>query len=411
MLTVSRELRPVSTLHGSGMKARLFEQLPEETQGGQANTKSLLNDESVQAACRAWLSAQQVGSITPRLFCAAVNEEILHTLGITLKHPISERTAHQWLLHLGYQQTLIKKGVYMDGHKRPDMVKYHNNIFLPAMKLFEEWMMKHMEPDLKPVEPILLPGVRKVIAYFHDECCFHALDYKRTAWLAKGQTVLQKKSRGWLIHVSDFITEGTGWLVQQDQNRNIIWDTEQLMKQMDCAIEIHNAIHPDTTALCIFDQSSAHTSLPPDALHAWERNMSDGGKQKLRKDTIIPASNPYPEHHSKVQRMMTTTGQVKGMKTVLMDHKCIFLPKFHCELNPIEMILKKTFKESKELAKKYLDACPVETIWQFINRSWRFMSAYQRGLTGGAAEWAVTQQKQHCAVSNRAMMLIELIVN
>ncbi|PBK80391.1 hypothetical protein ARMGADRAFT_1048997 [Armillaria gallica] len=267
-----------------------------------------------------------------------------------------------------------------------------------------------MEPDLKPVEPILLPGVRKVIAYFHDECCFHALDYKMTT-----------------------CSKGDAW-----------WDTEQLMKQMDHAIEIHNAIHPDATALFIFDQSSAHASLSPDALHAWEMNMSDGGKQKMRKDTIIPALNLYPEHCGKVQRMMTATGQVKGMKTVLMEmcakcslvcpvenerccmarllshqddfknqesmlerkiqdasHKCIFLPKFHCELNPIEMywrwckyhyhqIPKKTFKESKELAKKYLDACPVKTIQQFINRSWWFMSAYGRGLTGGAAEWAVT---------------------
>ncbi|OAX32176.1 hypothetical protein K503DRAFT_870286 [Rhizopogon vinicolor AM-OR11-026] len=93
-------------------------------------------------------------------------------------------------------------------------------------------------------------------------------------------------------------------------------------------------------------------------------------------------------------------------------HECIFLPKFHCELNPIEMyryreVPKKTFQDAKCCAKEQLDACPTEVIRRFINRSWRFMSAYRLGLTGKAAEWAVQKQKQHRQVSQRAMMSIE----
>jgi hypothetical protein len=155
---------------------------------------------------------------------------------------------------------------------------------------------------LEPVEPPLPPGVKRVIAYFHDECCFHALDYMRSAWLAEGQTVLQKKSRGRLIYVSDFITEGTGRLVERDENGNIIddareiiypgskgdnwWDTDQLMKQIRRAIAIHNKIHPGVTDLFIFDQSSAHASLAPDALRAFDMNKSNGGKQRKQHDTI-----------------------------------------------------------------------------------------------------------------------------
>jgi hypothetical protein len=57
-----------------------------------------------------------------------------------------------------------------------------------------------------------------------------------------------------------------------------------------------------------------------------------------------------------------------------------------------------------------LDACPADVIRRFINRSWRFMSAYQMGLTGKAAEWAVQKQKQHRKVSQVAMMSIEAVL-
>ena len=101
-------------------------------------------------------------------------------------------------------------------------------------------------------------------------------------------------------------------------------------------------------------------------------------------------------------------------------HECIFLPKFHCELNPIEMVCyslyfdcsyshmlfkywewvkyryrklpKQNFTEAKKITLRYLNACPPDVICRFINRSWRFMSAYRKGLTGNAAAWAVRKQ-------------------
>ena len=70
-----------------------------------------------------------------------------------------------------------------------------------------------------------------------------------------------------------------------------------------------------------------------------------------------------------------------------------------------------SFAEAKEAVRLYLDACPNEVIRRFINRSWRFMSAYQKGLTGRAAAWAVRKQKQHRAVSQSAMMALEAVLN
>ena len=58
-------------------------------------------------------------------------------------------------------------------------------------------------------------------------------------------------------------------------------------------------------------------------------------------------------------------------------------------------------------ALQVLDACPVEVIRRFINRSGRFVEAYRSGLTGKATAWAVKKQKQHRAVSERAMVAME----
>jgi hypothetical protein len=151
--------------------------------------------------------------------------------------------------------------------------------------------------------------------------------------LAPGQTRLKKKGRGRLIHVSDFITSKTGRLVLLNDDETIIedarqiiypgsngdpwWDNKQLIAQISRAIKIFEKAHPDCICLFIFDQSSAHGSLPPDALRAFDMNKGDGGKQRIQKDTIIPMSNPFIEQRGKVQKMTLADGYSKGLQTVL----------------------------------------------------------------------------------------------
>ena len=291
------------------------------------------------------------------------------------------------------------------------------NTFLPAIAQFEKLMAKYEGPELKKIMPDIKEGQKQIIVQYHDECCFHVNDEARNLWLRDGEQPLRKKGRGRLIHVSDFINEENGRLILLDENGRIIrdarkiihpgangdpwWDTKQLMDQIKSAIEIFEAAHPGCQALFIFDQSSAHASLPPDALKAFEMNKSDGGKQRKQCDTIIPQSNPDPHFRGQPQKMMTSSGQPKGLQAVLEErgfnvshlkakcspvcpfesqnccmarllsqqedftnqesmletliknsgHLCLFLPKFHCELNPIEMVSKNPFMFylSKEL--------------------------------------------------------------
>jgi len=173
-------------------------------------------------------------------------------------------------------------------------------------------------------------------------------------------------------------------------NSDPYWDCAQLIEQVKTlAIPVFEEAHPGCQALFIFDQSLAHAALPPDALKAFEMNKSNGGKQRWQKDTIIPETNPDPRFRRQLQKMKTDDGKQKGLQQTLEEcgfdvtgmkakcspvcpfenerccmarllskqddfvnqvsmlktlikeagHECIFLPKFHCELNPDEMVV------------------------------------------------------------------------
>jgi hypothetical protein len=152
--------------------------------------------------------------------------------------------------------------------------------------------------------------------------------------LRPGERVLRKKGKGRIIHVSDFINEEDGRLIlhgpdggiAKDARRVIYpgaggddwWTHEKLLEQVKAAIQIHEEVNgKDVQALFIFDNSSAHASLPPDALRAFDMNKSDGGKQRKRHDTIIPQSNPDQTKCGLLQKMTMPNGEAKGLQRVL----------------------------------------------------------------------------------------------
>lgn len=56
-----------------------------------------------------------------------VNNIIIPSLGLdTGGAYITEWTAQSWLAKLGYELKDIKKGIYVDGHEREDVVAYRN---------------------------------------------------------------------------------------------------------------------------------------------------------------------------------------------------------------------------------------------------------------------------------------------
>ena len=161
---------------------QIFEELPIELRGGFRFSLSWLNDERVKTRVLLFLKNLPSGKVTPRALRKQVTDVIFPELGIQTKKPISLRTAQRWLIKLGWHHSQIKKGVYMDGHERADVVEYRNNVFLPRMEKYEAQMVHYDGPDLQRTEPKLLAGTREIIPLFHDESCFHANDRKSTAW-------------------------------------------------------------------------------------------------------------------------------------------------------------------------------------------------------------------------------------
>ena len=95
------------------------------------------------------------------------------------------------------------------------------------------------------------------------------------------------------------------------------------------------------------------------------------------------------------------------------NHKCIFLPKFHCELNFIEMFLGQKdkcdykFESLKRTVPGALNSVPLDSIRRSARKSWRNMDIYRGGLTGLAAVYACKKFSSHRSIPVDQLRLME----
>ena len=87
-----------------------------------------MDDELIFSTCREWLLSQPVGSVTISIFHRAVNEELFPRLMVVPRRPISPVTAYRWLGRLAFSRSWEQKGVYIDGHERPDVSDGYKHI-------------------------------------------------------------------------------------------------------------------------------------------------------------------------------------------------------------------------------------------------------------------------------------------
>jgi hypothetical protein len=85
---------------------------------------------------RAYLAAQSLGAVSPCALCHHVNNVILPALQIDGK--IVESMAQRWLrFRLGYECKESKKGMYVDGHERLDVIKERTDFIDKLLNKYE----------------------------------------------------------------------------------------------------------------------------------------------------------------------------------------------------------------------------------------------------------------------------------
>ena len=279
--------------------------------------------------------------------------------------PITLDTACEWMSKLNFKWRKPPKGTYLDGHERPDVVHYRQNIYLPALAQYEPMIRAWHKDNLAHlVNPSSPSPTRHTILWFNDQCIFYQNDRRKFRWVhVSEKPVPLPKGEGISLMVSDFISADYGWLRSPDgeesarvlfrpgANREGYFTNEDVLRQVDNAMDILQKYYPNDDHIFIFDNATIHTKRPPGSLSArrmpkktpkpdpkkpekeanWfvevdatdERGNPVYGpdRKKLKKrirmaDGVLPNGQPqslyFPEGHPQA-------GIFKGMATILME--------------------------------------------------------------------------------------------
>jgi len=230
----------------------------------------------------------------------------------TAKQPRSRRirvrTARNWLKKMGFIYINVRKGVFIDGHERPDVIAYRNTFINQFKELSKRFVIFHEDGTWE--KPDLPPGQKPLVFITHDESTFNANDGKRRIWAENGKQPLRPKSKGKGIMVSAFLTPG-GILKIPDNISNAellanplwpkdeagnpereairyleygkdnYWTGEKMVRHTKDVIPFVRYAFPGCEGLFAFDNASNHCVFAPDALVATKMNLGYGGSNLL----------------------------------------------------------------------------------------------------------------------------------
>ena len=281
-------------------------------------------------------------NLTVGRFTTWVNEDLLphETLEPGFPRRIHRETACLWMHKMGFEVLSHKKGTFVDGHERQDVVEYRKKFlrrlvglgFLNSENSPTEAAKEALPGDLVcPPEDVL----QKTVVFFHDESTFQSNDDQQTFWVTKGTHVMKPKGRGAGILVSDFIDEKNGYLsltkeeydkakisnpriwmharvlLEYGESKEGYWTSDRFMGQIEKAVEIAEVKYPLSEGwkqVWIFDHSSCHGAMADDSLDVSKMNVNPGGKQRVMRDGFW---------NGKPQKMNYALGIPKGLRTVL----------------------------------------------------------------------------------------------
>lgn len=458
--------------------------MPVYKQGKHSKYNSIILDEHNQMILKDYLRKIPDYERNPnQLRNAIYNNEFQHCI-MNIPPSISIRTATRWFHTLGFHPDHSKKGYYTDDHNRADVVQYRD-IFLKQMEDFEKTMIQYDGPLLTPI----VSNDKKTVLITHDESLFYSNEGVSVVWMENGKKKLKPKSNGLSIMVSAFVCDCHGIMIDDElnlksyysilpgKNRDGWFTNDDLIEQLNNCMPLFNKLHPNSNLLFAFDNSMTHHKRPNDGLNADLIPLKDGGKN-------VPIMRPtqFKDDNNNIiqQSLQYENGIPKGIKTILEErkkwndsfgleckdckagnleanrtnccarnclrneddfknqkealaetvensgHKIIFYPKFHCEMNYIEMYwcyvksqLRKqcsfNFKDLQAKLPMYLETVPLQFYQRAYRHCLRVMSAYRVGLEGPLLDYAVRQYSSHRkipeALVNQIRSEYEIIIN
>jgi len=407
--------------------------------------------------------------MTATTFANWVNVDLLPNSHLPPGFPrsITPCTDRKWLHDLGFSPKSNKKGLYFDGHEREDVVEYRK-LHLCKIEILQS---THLPPPIcstGQTEEIVgsESSEKRLVLIYHDESSFHANEEQSWQWAEEDKLMLRPKSQGRGLMISDSIEEHGGYLQLSPEEHELAklsvpdlpskariafkfgsqgdgyWNNELFIEQVKTAISIAEFKYPkvQNTLAFLFDQSSGHCAYADDALIAHKMYVSDGGKQPFLRDTIWDG---------KTQKLVSSTGIQKGLKSLLEErgvntsglkkeamikiveemqdfkfqkikveelilnkgYRVMFIPKFHCELNPIECVwchakhytrshCDYSFANLEKIIDTALDSVTIELMRKYFRKIREYQRAYREGNTlGKEMKKILKKYKSHRRVS------------
>ena len=263
----------------------------------------------------------------------------------------------------GFQYTTHKKGLYYNGHNRPNVVAYRQNIFIPFLKSMEHRLIRYM-PENIDKEMQLVPRnyvERRLVLCAHDEMTAQANDARSKSWVYEDNHPLRKKGVGRGIHKSDVICSTVGWLEEASQtleygkNYEGYWTGQLFVAQLKNKIipAFEKAHGAGYQALFFIDNSQGHSAYAEDALIATHMNVNPGGKQPLmRRGGFYLNEQKYMQDMVFGNDHPSYPNSAKGIKQFLQERE-LYCPDLHgkcnkCDADSDAICCNKRILESQE---------------------------------------------------------------
>lgn len=245
-------------------------ELPKSRRGCHTKVYSLLSDPDIAGECRTYLRSNNLKwAVNPEKLAQFTSGKLIHSaaskylqhvvdeempkglkkylelelfprIHMKVAHGVSLSTARCWMCSEGFRYISHKKGLYFDGHDRPDVIEYRQNIFLPFMKACEPRLVQYVVGDVeKELETQPLNYVKcRLVLVPHDEMTAQVNNDADKTWVCGDEHRLKKKGVGRGIQQSDIICLTVGYLTEASEsleyskNHAGYWTGEHFIKQV-----------------------------------------------------------------------------------------------------------------------------------------------------------------------------------